>query len=45
MVQRQFTKITKFKPENSISSGGKSEAAKWMIDKLNKHIGFILGWN
>ena len=37
-----FHKVTGFQSENNFSNYGKSEAAKWMIEKLNKHIGFMI---
>eukprot|EP01084_Bolivina_argentea_P202464 345925_1 len=37
-----FKRITGFSPDNNFKHYHKSGAAKWMVEKLNKHIGFII---
>lgn len=37
-----ITIITGFRNEGNFKASGKSQAAQWLLAKLNKHIGFII---
>ena len=39
----RFTYYIGFRNEGNFNPSGKGQGAKWLFNKLNKHIGFIIG--